>query len=101
MKQRLLASALFCASLAVAPVAGLAEIALTGQAAMGLGFEQGKPQAVSDMQLTLQAARITDGGVEFGAVVDLNQPQSRGFRDRPPRAALYMSIGDFSSSAKK
>jgi hypothetical protein len=89
---------LFGLPLIAAPCAGMADIALTGQAAMGLGFEQGKTTAVSDLQLSLRAARVTDGGIEFGAVVDVPQRNRRAFRTGPPRAVLYMSTGDFVGS---
>lgn len=81
------------------PVAALAEIRLSGEAAMGLAYEQGKTQVVSDMQITLHASRITDGGVEFGAVLDINQSPSRAFRHDPPRAYVYMATGDFTLKA--
>lgn len=87
---------LFAAAAVILPPAIVsAEIALTGQAVMGLGLEQGKTTAISDIELTLHATRITDGGVEFGAMIDLNTPQSAGPRQGPPRAILYMSTGDF------
>lgn len=81
------------------PLAATAEIRLSGQAAMGLVHESGKTDAVSDLQLTMQASRVTDGGVEFGAVVDLNQSPSRAFRSHQPRAYVYMSTGNFSLRA--
>ena len=90
MKLLLTAALLFCG-----PSVGLAEITLSGQAAMGLVHETGKIQSVSDMQLTLHASRVTDGGVEFGAVLDLDQSPSRAFRHNPPRAYVYMSTGNF------
>ena len=82
-----------------APAAALAEIKLSGQAAMGLALHDGKTDAVSDLQLTLHGSRVTDGGVEFGAVVDLNQSPSRVIRSDPPRAYVYMSTGNFSIGA--
>jgi len=66
---------------------------------MGLALENGKTQTLSDMQLTLHVSRVTDGGVEFGAVVDLDQSPSRAFRPRPPRAFVYMSTGNLAVQA--
>lgn len=94
MKPLILATLFLCT-----PLQALAEIALSGQAAMGLLHESGKTDAVSDLQLTLQASRVTDGGLEFGAVVDLNQSPSRAFRRTAPRAYVYMSTGNFTVRA--
>ena len=85
--------------LLLVPLSAMAEIRLSGQAAMGLVHEGGKTDAVSDMQLTLHASRVTDGGVEFGAVVDLTQTPTRAFRNAPPRAYVYMSTGNFTVQA--
>ena len=89
MKQLFLTCLILCA-----PVAAKAEINLTGEARMGLVAEGGKTQIISGMRLTAQASRVTDGGVELGAVIDLNQPDRRAFRHDPPRGYVYMSTGN-------
>lgn len=94
MKPFLIAALFLCA-----PLTATAEIRLSGQAAMGLVHEGGKTDAVSDLELTLHASRVTDGGIEFGAVVDVNQSPSRVFRRAAPRAYVYMSSGNLTVRA--
>ena len=80
--------------LCCAPATALAEIRLSGQAGMGLVHEGGKTDVVSDMQLTLHASRVTDGGIEFGVVLDFNPSPMRALRNNPPRAFGDMSTGN-------
>jgi hypothetical protein len=58
----------------LAPLPATAEIRLTGDAAMGLTSSSAtkNPQAITDLELNLQASRVTDGGLEFGAVIRMD-----------------------------
>ena len=94
MKPHITAALILCA-----PTAAQAEIRLSGQAVMGLAFENGKTETVSETQFTLHASRVTDGGIEFGAVIDLNPAPTRAFRNDPPRAFISMSTGNLSVQA--
>jgi hypothetical protein len=62
----------------LAPLPATAEIRLTGEAAMGLTTTTTQnPQAITDLELSLQASRITDGGLEFGAVIRMDATSSK------------------------
>ena len=90
MKQVLVAMLILCAPI-VAPATALAEIKLTGEAKMGLVAESGSSQVATGMRLTAQVSRVTDGGVEFGAVIEMNQSNYTNTPHSRPRNYLYMS----------
>lgn len=46
-----------------------AELRLTGEAQMGLSHESGKTRAVAGTRLTATFSTVTDGGLELGAVI--------------------------------
>ena len=60
-------TALFC--LCALPAA--AEMTISGEAKMGLSFDGHETQARSGVRLTTHFSGVTDGGLEFGAIINL------------------------------
>jgi hypothetical protein len=77
-----------------APDSASAEIALGGEARMGLRYESGKTSVAAGTRITARASGVTDGGVEFGAVINLDQTgtgMAPVFRGDPPQVQVYIS----------
>lgn len=89
----------FAASLGFAPNLATAQIALTGEAKMGLSHVNGKTNAAAGTRITARFSRVTDGGMEFGAIVDLDQTGTGTdavFRGDAPRAQVFIASGNHS-----
>lgn len=63
---------------------------------MGLAFDGKDLKAVSGVRLTAHAYGVTDGGLEYGAVLDLDGIQSRTFGNDRPRGYVYIQGGNHS-----
>jgi outer membrane protein OmpU len=86
------------------PTFAPAEILLTGQAKMGLRYESGKTSYAAGTRVTAQFSGTTDGGLEYGAIIDLDQTANglgSVFDSDTPRAQVYISGGDHSLSVGK
>lgn len=87
-----LTAAALCAS---APLA-TAEVVFSGEAKMGLVFDGKDLQAVAGTRITAHAYGVTDGGLEYGVVLDLDQVQSKAFNNDRPRSSVYIQGGNHS-----
>ena len=76
-----------------APMPAAAEITLNGEAKMGLTTSGGDVQGFSGARLTAHAHGVTDGGMEYGAVLDLDNSR---YGDEAPRGYVYISGGNHS-----
>lgn len=80
------------AAMALAAAPAAADLTLTGEAKMGLAFKHGELAAQSGAQMTARASGITDGGLEYGIIMDVDLS---GFnQDDDPRAQVYIMGGD-------
>ncbi|MBL4918106.1 porin [Szabonella alba] len=87
-------------SLAAAPA--MAQISLSGQAAMGLDrAESGDVSIRNKTRLDIDAARVTDGGITFGARIRVEDDTGRGGCRRAgrrdcglPMPMLYLQFGE-------
>jgi hypothetical protein len=81
-----------------------AEIRITGQAAMGLTHESGKTSYAAGTRVTATFSGVTDGGMEYGAIIDLDQTANgldQVFNSDAPRAQVYISGGNHSLTVGK
>lgn len=84
----------------LAPLPAAAEIIFSGEAKMGLVFDGKDMKAKSGVRLTAHAYGVTDGGLEYGAVLDLDTaqnpafPNTSVFRNDRPRGYVYISGGN-------
>ncbi|QCO55686.1 porin [Pseudorhodobacter turbinis] len=69
----------------------MAELKLSGEAKMGLVFDGQDLAALSGAQVTAHAYGTTDGGLEYGIIMDMDV--SNFNRDDDPRAQVYISSG--------
>lgn len=83
---------LFPVLMLLAPLPATAEIKLTGDAKMGLSFDNQELKAVSAARITAHAYAETDGGLQYGVIVDLDLTN---FSDEP-RGQVYISGGNHS-----
>jgi hypothetical protein len=90
MRQNCLVAALVALPLLSAPPA-VAEIRLKGDAKMGLSFDANGLKAISAARVTAHAYGTTDGGLEYGMVLDLD---ITNYSDDPPRGQVYISSGN-------
>lgn len=91
-------------ALILLPSLGQSEIVLSGQAKMGLRHESGKTFAAAGTRVTAQFSRTTDGGLEYGAIIDLDQTATgldSVFDSDDPRAQVYISGGNHSLTMGK
>ena len=89
---------------ALLPTLAPAEILLTGEAKMGLRHVDGKTNAAAGTRITARFSGVTDGGMEFGAIVDLDQTGTGTdavFFGDAPRAQVFISSGNHSLRAGK
>lgn len=92
------------AALALLPTFAPAEVLFSGQAKMGLRHESGKTSYAAGTRVTTQFSGTTDGGLEFGAIIDLDQTATgmgSVFDSNDPRAQVYISGGDHSLTLGK
>ncbi len=91
-------------ALGLLPSLASAEILLRGQAKMGLRHESGETFAAAGTRVTAQFSRTTDGGLEYGAIIDLDQTATgldSAFDGDDPRAQVYISGGNHSLTVGK
>jgi outer membrane protein OmpU len=92
------------AALALLPTLAPAEILLRGEAKMGLSHESGETNYKAGTRVTARFSGTTDGGLEFGAIIDLDQTATgmgSVFDSNDPRAQVYISGGDHSLTLGK
>lgn len=83
--------------LTVLPFAAAAEIKLSGEAAMGLSFSNDDIQAITRTKLTAHFSGVTDGGLEYGVILDIDPfafDEPVGFGQDRPRGQVYISGGN-------
>ena len=91
----------------LAPFSAAAEISLSGEAKMGLTALGSDVQAFSVARVTGHAYGITDGGMEYGAVFDLDTSRfdldlgKSLFNDETPRGYVYISGGSHGSEMEQ
>jgi outer membrane protein OmpU len=91
-------------ALTLLPSLAQSDIVLSGQAKMGLRHESGKTFAAAGTRVTAQFSRTTDGGLEYGAIIDLDQTATglgAVFDGDDPRAQVYISGGHHSLTLGK
>lgn len=82
------------ALLLLAPIPAAAELSLTGEAKMGLSTTSGgATESFSGARVTAHGYGITDGGLEYGAVLDLDGTR---YGNESPRGYVYLSGGNHS-----
>ncbi|WP_050526969.1 porin [Pseudorhodobacter aquimaris] len=79
------------AILALLATPAMAEMKLSGEAKMGLVFDGQDLAALSGAQMTAHAYGTTDGGLEYGVIMDIDV--SNFNLDDDPRAQIYISSG--------
>ncbi|RUS59664.1 porin [Pseudorhodobacter sp. E13] len=87
-----LTAAALCAS---APLAS-AEVVFSGEAKMGLVFDGEDLKAVAGTRITAHAYGVTDGGLEYGIVLDMDQVNTKTFNRTRPRSSVYIQSGNHS-----
>lgn len=76
----------------LAPLPATAEIKLTGDAKMGFSYNKQDLKAVSAARITAHAYAETDGGLQYGVIVDLDITNY----SEEPRGQIFISRGDHS-----
>lgn len=74
-----------------------AEVVFSGEAKMGLVYDGKATQALAGTRMTATFSHQTDGGLEFGIILDLEQGANgvrSPFTDEQPRAQVYISGGN-------
>jgi hypothetical protein len=86
----------------LAPTSASAEILLKGEAKMGLVFDGQDIQAVAGARITAHVYGVTDGGLEYGAVIHMEPLQPLSHRspfnddDDNRGGYVYMQSGNHS-----
>jgi hypothetical protein len=94
MRPTLLPLLVLLAATPAIPTPATAEIRLSGDAAMGLtsSTTTTSAQVATDLDVKIQASRVTDGGVEFGAVLEMNANAGPG--TRPASGYFFIQGGN-------